>query len=152
MLILLFVVFAGMYYLASRFIEARNTDTFRLFAQVFSGIGVVAVVLAVITNSCHLSEMVVLDPVIAMYEEENRSIESQIDDIVSRYMAYEDETFEKAKEDSAISLVSLYPELKSDGLVQSQIAVHQENSRKLKELKERKIKAGIYRWWLYFGK
>lgn len=152
MLILLFVVFAGMYYLASRFIDTRDIDFFRLFAQAFIGIGEVDVVLAIVTNSCHLSEMVVLDPVIAMYEEENRNIESQIDAIVSGYMTYEGETFKKAKEDSAISLVSLYPELKSDGLVQSQIAIYQANNEKIKELKEKKIKAGIYRWWLYFGK
>lgn len=47
--------------------------------------------------------------------------------------------------------VALYPELKSDTLVQSQIEVYVENNKAIKELKSSAINASVYRWWLYFG-
>ena len=96
-----------------------------------------------------------LDDKIAMYYEENAAIESQVDDIVNRYMEYESETFDINPDDSSnssIIIASLYPELKSNTLVQSQIDIYVQNNEKIKELKERKIGASVTRWWLYFGK
>ena len=87
-----------------------------------------------------------------MYTEENTKIEEQIDAIVKEYMEYEGETFSELKGDSSMILVSLYPDLKSDELVKTQISTYQANNKKIKELKETKINAKIYKWWLYFGK
>ena len=53
--------------------------------------------------------------------------------------------------ESSITLVSLYPELKSDELVKKQIAVYQENNKKIINLKEKQIDANVAKWWLYFG-
>ena len=53
---------------------------------------------------------------------------------------------------NAMTLVALYPELKSDILVQSQIKVYVDNNKQIKELKSMAINASILRWWLYFGK
>ena len=88
---------------------------------------------------------------IAMYAEENKNIENQIDAVVSKYMEFEGGTLTGLKSDSAITLVSLYPELKSDELVKTQIATYQANNEKLKELKEKKINIRVYKWWMYFG-
>lgn len=52
----------------------------------------------------------------------------------------------------AMTNLALYPELKSDTLVQSQIEVYVENNKAIKELKSSAINASVYRWWLYFGK
>lgn len=93
-----------------------------------------------------------IDEKIAMYYEENTKIEAQVDDIVERYMEYESETFEISPDDSSLIIASLYPELKSNTLVESQIEVYVENNEKIKELKEGQIGAGARRWWLYFGK
>lgn len=89
---------------------------------------------------------------IAMYQEENELIETQIDELVNGYMEHERETFESLKSESAITLVSLYPELKADTLVQTQIATHTQNNNKIKELKEQLIMRSVTKWWLYFGK
>jgi hypothetical protein len=59
--------------------------------------------------------------------------------------------FTEVSPDSAITLVSLYPELKADELVKKQIEVYVANNEKIKELKEKKIMGNVYRWWLYFG-
>lgn len=92
-----------------------------------------------------------IDEKIAMYKEENNKIEKQIDTLVSNYMNYESDTYEKIKSESSITLVSMYPELKSDKLVEEQISVYEENNKKIREFKEDKINLKVKKWWLYFG-
>lgn len=93
----------------------------------------------------------VIDTNIAMYQEENKNIESQMDVLVCKYMDYESETFGELKGESSITLVSLYPELKADELVKSQVEVYTSNNKTIKELKEKKINLSTWKWWLYFG-
>lgn len=94
----------------------------------------------------------VIDEQIALYTEENAKIETAIDELVTEYMEFECNTFVELKNDSSITLVSLYPELKSDKLVKVQIETYQENNAKIKRLKEEKLKITTYKWWVYFGK
>lgn len=93
-----------------------------------------------------------VDDRIAMYEEQNAEIESQVETAVKLYMSHEDEVFESATPDSYITLVSLYPELKSDSIMQKQIDVYIDNNTKICELKEEQIKAQRSKFWFYFGK
>lgn len=92
-----------------------------------------------------------IDEKIAMYEEENERIETQISALVENYMDYESSTLIEFKGDDAVILVSLYPELKSDALVQQQITIYAKNNMKIKELREQKIDVKTAKWWLYFG-
>ena len=90
---------------------------------------------------------------IAMYEEENEEIESSIETTVLSYMDYEKSTFVELKDDEdIINLVSLFPELKSDTLVQQQITVYIANNDQIKQLREQQIDLSKDRWLLYFGK
>lgn len=93
----------------------------------------------------------VIDTKIAMYQEENKNIETQMDVLVGKYMDYESETFGELKGESSITLVSLYPELKADELVKSQVEVYTSNNKTIKDLKEKKINLSTWKWWLYFG-
>ena len=93
----------------------------------------------------------VIDSKIEMYSEENTKIEESISDLVSEYMEFESETFKDLKGDDSITLISLYPELKSDELIKAQIEIYQENNEKIKELKESRLNLTLVRWWLYFG-
>ena len=93
-----------------------------------------------------------IDEKIAMYEVENTSIEESIDATVKNYMNFEATTYTEFKDEDALTLVSLFPELKSDSLVQQQIAVYIANSQKIKELKEEKIDLSKARFKLYFGR
>lgn len=97
------------------------------------------------------SELMVIDEKIAMYEEENAKIENQIAATVQQYQEYEKEIFTEVSPDSAITLISVYPELKSDKLVQSQIEMYVRNNENIKALKEQKIGGAVVRWWLCFG-
>ena len=112
--------------------------------------GLVAlVVLAILTPTCASASTV--DARIEMYQEENTKIEEQIAVIVKQYQEYEKDIFTEVTPESAMTLVSLYPELKSDSLVSSQIDIYVKNNEKLTTLKAEKINAGVIRWWIYFG-
>lgn len=88
---------------------------------------------------------------ITMYEQQNKQIEEQIDTVVKQYQEYESGTYIKISSESSITLVSLYPDLKSYELVKKQIKVYQDNNKKITELKEKQINAKASKWWLYFG-
>jgi len=105
-----------------------------------------------VVNISHIVNGRVIDDQIALYTEENAKIETAIDELVTEYMEFESSTFAELKADSSITLVSLYPELKSDELVKAQIETYQENNAEIKRLKEKKLKITTYKWWVYFGK
>ena len=67
-------------------------------------------------------------------------------------MDFEASTYGELKDKDAINLVSLFPELKSDSLVQKQIEVYLANNAKIKELKEDEIDLSKAKWKLYFGR
>lgn len=93
-----------------------------------------------------------LESKINMYAEENQKIEENINVLVEQYMNYESDTYGDFKNESNITLVSLYPELKADTLVEKQIEIYTENNTKIKNLKEKKINISVYKWLLYFGR
>ena len=88
---------------------------------------------------------------ITMYEQQNNQIEEQIDIVVKQYQEYESDTYAMTSSESSITLVSLYPDLKSDELVKKQIKVYTDNNKQITELKEEQINAKACKWWLYFG-
>ena len=110
----------------------------------------ISTIVAIVLLICVLNR-VNIDKKIALYEEENAKIEQQIADTVKQYQEYETGIFTEVSPEDSITLVALYPELKSDTLVQSQIEVYVENNKAIKELKSSAINASVYRWWLYFG-
>lgn len=107
--------------------------------------------IAIIILGIHVKSLSIIDSRIEMYEEENARIEQQIADVVEEYQKYETDFFMEVSPESAVTMVSLYPELKSDSLVQAQIEVYVENNKTIKYLKDKQIKGDVYRWWLYFG-
>ena len=91
----------------------------------------------------------IIENKIEMYEEENNEIETEITALVGTYMAFEQETFESLKtECDLVALVSLYPELKTDELVKSQIELYISNQKKIVKLKEELIDLDKKRIWL----
>ena len=124
------------------------------WCSVSGGIGFlfsIIVFIAIIILGIHVKSLSVIDSRIEMYEEENARIEQQIADVVEEYQKYETDIFMEVAPENAVTMVSLYPELKSDSLVQAQIEVYVENNKTIKDLKDKQIKGDVYRWWLYFG-
>lgn len=117
--------------------------------------GIVAIILIIVI--CCLSTKVAtestIDNKIEMYQEENENIEQDIDKIVKEYLEHEHDTFADVKtEESSITLITLFPDLKSDTLVQQQLEIYVDNNAKVKRLKEEKIDIAKIKWILYFGK
>lgn len=94
----------------------------------------------------------VINDKIELYQTQNEEIENKVEVVVKQYMEHENKTFTGLKTDeSYITLVTLYPELKSDKLIEQEINLYEENNKKILNLKEQKINEKVYKWWLYFG-
>ena len=93
-----------------------------------------------------------IDEKILMYQERNESIEQSVGNAVRAYMDYEEETYSELSNKDAMSMVYLYPELKSDQLVQKQIDIYVSNNDNITRLREQQIDLAQDKWLLYFGR
>lgn len=132
-------------------LDCSKEEIGTIFQIVGTVTAIISTIVAIVLLVCVLNRFNI-EKKIAIYEEENTKIEQQIADTVKQYQEYETGIFTEVAPESSITLVALYPELKSDTLVQSQIEVYVENNKTIKELKSAAINAPVYRWWLYFGK
>lgn len=130
----------------------HGKDDIGVTFQIIGGVVIIFSIVAFISLLGSVLDRVGIDKKIAIYEEENTRIEQQIADVVKQYQEYESGIFKDVAPEDSMTLVALYPELKSDTLVQSQIEVYIENNKTIKELKSMTVNASFYRWWLYFGK
>lgn len=126
-----------------------------LFFVLAWAFGVIA--FAMIVTICCIAPKIAtastIDDKIGMYQEENATIEQDIDRIVEEYLKHEHDTFADLKtEESSITLVTLFPELKSDTLVQQQLEIYVANNEKIRSLREEKVDIAKLKWLLYFGK
>lgn len=116
------------------------------------------IVSAIIFNASQICQLKISDKKIEMYEEENNNIQNSVSQIVESYKNYEQNTYSESLKSidtnntDIIVLTQLYPELKSNDMVNKQIDIYQENNNKIKDLKEERINNEIAKWWLYFGK
>ena len=113
----------------------------------------VPIVVIILWLSTSLVDLTVIDEKIELYSNQNKDIENKVEVVVKQYMEHENKTFAELKTDeSYITLVTLYPDLKSDKLIENEIKLYEENNKKITKLKEQKINGKIYKWWIYFGK
>ena len=112
--------------------EEEDVSAYLVLARILGIVSVIFFIwvfrLAITVGTGHT-----IDNKIAMYEEENESIEKSIDITVKSYMDYEASTYKEIKDKEAINLVALFPELKSDTIGQKKIEVNDENNDKIKE-------------------
>ena len=122
------------------------------------GICLFIAMIALVWNINDVIQLKIIDQQIEMYQEENSNIQNSISEIIGNYMNYEQGTYAKSLESmdlkslDIVVLSQLYPDLKANEMVNQQINIYQENNNKVKELKEKKLKCQLSKWWLYFGK
>lgn len=117
-------------------------------------IGTVICFITLIAALCVATQCVAainIDNRIEIYATENAAIDQEISEIVSSYTEHETKTFKNVKDKDAVSMVTMFPELKSDELVKEQIVTYRANKREIKMLKCKKLDYRVYAWWLYFG-
>ncbi len=122
-------------------------------ATVFAGAGaVIAGVALIIVAGCLVDVTYRTDEMIQIYTEENEEVEKKLENAVQSYMQYEKDIMISVSPDTdTISLISLYPELKSDRLVESEIETYISNNDKIKELRADKTYKSTYKFLLFFG-
>lgn len=145
MIILLTIIFLGLFLWT---MDKCYNDNLTAFYGIAFGVGLILILVL----SWRIINGHTLESKINMYAEENQKIEENINVLVEQYMNYEANTYGDLNNESSITLVSLYPELKADTLVEKQIEIYTGNNTKIKNLKEKKINIGVYKWLLYFGR
>ena len=148
MLILLTGIFIALFGLSIIFI--KDNDLRALCGGICFVITVIEIIAMLIVGGKLVEGQTIQDK-ITMHEAENAEIDSQICEIVEGYKTYEKETFENISNKSANVLVELYPDLKSNELVQKQMENYMDNKNKVVSLQEDLINQRPLRWWLYFG-
>lgn len=123
-----------------------------IYLTMIGTLGLVVMLFLIMFSTYSIASGRVIDSKIAMYQEENKNIETQIDELIKQYMKYESDTYKDFKGESIITLISLYPELKTDKLAVKQCEVYIKNNNKITKLKEEKINLSTEKWMLYFGK
>ena len=120
---------------------------------IFTGIGAFVVGIAVVVVTVCLVDVTYrADKMIQIYTEENEEVEKKLENAVQNYMQYEKDIMISVSPDTdTISLISLYPDLKSDKLVESEIETYISNNDKIKELRADKTYKSTYKFLLFFG-
>lgn len=151
-LVITFIVFLVLWIKFKK--EKKEDVEFGAFVMlIICGGGALVFMIDVFYISIEVATESIIDRKIEMYQEENAKIEEDIDKIVKEYLKHEHDTFADLKaEESSIALVNLFPELKSDTLVQQQLEIYVANNEKIRGLKEEKIDLTRKKWLLYFGK
>lgn len=110
-----------------------------------------ALIASIILLVCMLNIQVGVEEKIAVYQEQNAQIEAEVSAAVAAYMQHETDIYNDLEPESAITLVSLYPELKSDALISQQIDIYVANNNKITALKIAQVNQKYVHWWLYFN-
>ena len=163
MLIVLFIIFLIVIIIGMGILKITsrnyNYEEMSVIGELIIGIGCVAefiVIFFAITCIVAISQLTVSDSKIKMYQQENDNIQKEISTIVKDYIDYEKETTNKIVEDidtsNLVFLTELYPELKTNSLINKQIDIYVDNNNKIKMLKENRLDNLRAKWWLYFGK
>lgn len=151
-LVVVFVAFVVFLVLRVKYPSENIKFTFMMIS-IFLGVVACALIIEICGLSIEVATENIIDSKIAMYQEENANIEKDIDKIVKEYLEHEHNTFADLKtEESSITLVTLFPELKADTLVQQQLEIYVANNASIKQLREEKINMAKTKWILYFGR
>ena len=134
-----------------------HVDEDSLVFKFCTGSAVVSIIIGVICMFMILASIIkvvgasAIDEQINLYEDANVQIEEHINSAVDEYKAYENDTLEKFDGSNGTEIISMYPELKANELIQEQMDIYYQNQTTILELKSEKIKMKPWKWWLYFG-
>jgi hypothetical protein len=109
-------------------------------------------VITLIVLACYNDTKASCDKKIEVLEEKNELVLKQVEPIINKYLTYEGETFEKLKVSSEnIVALSMYPELKGNEFLKSQIDIVVKNQDEITKLKLNKAELNAYKLWIFMG-
>lgn len=113
-------------------------------------IGVFVVMLSTLFDYNEIKATV--DKQVLILEEKNELVLKQIEPLVEKYLNYENETLSKFKVDAnKLVALSMFPELKGNEFIKSQIDIVIKNQDEITKLKLEKAKLNSYKLWLFMG-
>lgn len=91
------------------------------------------------------------DRQLLVLEEQNELVLNQIEPIVQKALEYESSTYKELQisTDKLIALGSMYPNLKDNIFIQTQMQVIIDNQAAIRDLKLVKARLGGYRFWIW---
>lgn len=95
-----------------------------------------------------------IDSRLAVLEEQNTTVLTQVDPLVQQALNYESSTYKDLKLDvnKLIIFAQMYPELKANDFLRMQIDIILCNQQEIKQLKLDKATLNAYRFWLWTPK
>lgn len=151
MIFVILVIALIMFFAGCVLWDKYDHDTLGMGMTIGGAVIAVISIFALVALICNVSGGSHIDEKISLYEATNAQIEEHINDVVSDYKSYENDTYEKFDGSNGTEVVSLYPELKTNELIQGQMEVYYENQQNILSLKSQKIDLKPCKWWLYFG-
>lgn len=154
MLIIFLLISLGLFIsglLIYRLTEYGDENPYSYIGMLFGGLATLAVVIVMIVGGVIVSKDKTIDRKIAMYQEENIKIETQVTTTVEKYLEHEYQIFDSLQGEDIQTLLVVYPEINSNELVKRQVEIFVENNNKIKKLKEEKLNIEVWRFWVYFG-
>ena len=120
------------------------------------GVGIFSVFLfaTVIAVGVYNYDKSTIDNRLAVLEEQNQVVLSQIEPLVQQALEYESNTYKDFKLDASkiIAFTQLYPDLKANSFLNKQIDIILANQEEIKQLKLDKATLNAYHFWLWTPK
>ena len=108
------------------------------------------ILVTVVTLYCYNDTKSTVKAKIAVLEQRNEEVLSQVEPVVNKYLEYESSTLAEFKPDaSKVIALSMYPELKGNEMLQEQLKIIKENQRDITELKLEDAGLKAYKIWLF---
>lgn len=108
--------------------------------------------ISLIVLACYNETKASCNKKIAVLENKNELVLKQVEPIVNRYLLYESEVLGKVKVNSEnIIALSMYPELKGNEFLKSQIDIVVKNQDEITKLKLSKAELNAYKLWIFMG-
>ena len=150
MIIVLFLLCVSMALIFGTLYGKLKKDILGTMAFLFGIGGVISFIFVIVATSIVIEDKG-LQKQILVYEQQNEQIETDITELVNAYLNCRSETLIGYRSNNAIISIAMYPELKSDILVQQQCNLYVDNSREILRLKAKQASNSFWKWWLYFG-
>lgn len=115
---------------------------------------VVAICFLLIVGGIYNYRASTIDSRLAVLEEQNTTVLTQIEPIVQQALNYESSTYKDLKLDinKLIIFSQLYPDLKANSFLNKQIDIILTNQEEIKQLKLDKASLNAFRFWLWTPK
>ena len=128
--------------------DYRGDDNgFTIGGTVLLVIGVIALCICWGTYSFHKNT---IDSRLSVIEEQNAIILAQVEPVVQQALEFESNTYKELKISSErlIALGNMYPNLKDNTFIQTQLQIIIDNQSIIRDLKLTKAKMNAYRFWI----